>query len=62
MVQRRSETARTESLSPNRIRDMPSRLRPREEMERLGAANVPDDVLLAIILSVEEQNYLESRS
>jgi DNA repair protein RadC len=33
-----------------RVRDMPERLRPREEMERLGARNVSDDVLLAIIL------------
>jgi len=33
-----------------RVRDMPERLRPREEMERMGAQNVPDDVLLAILL------------
>ena len=32
------------------VRDVPERLRPREEMARLGAQNVPDDVLLAIIL------------
>jgi DNA repair protein RadC len=33
-----------------RVCDMPERLRPREEMDRVGAANVSDDVLLAIIL------------
>jgi len=33
-----------------RICDMPERLRPREEMKRLGVANVSDDVLLAIVL------------
>jgi len=33
-----------------RVRDMPERLRPREEMERLGVENVSDDVLLALIL------------
>jgi DNA repair protein RadC len=33
-----------------RVRDMPERLRPREEMLRLGVQNVSDDVLLAIVL------------
>lgn len=33
-----------------RVCDIPERLRPREEMERLGVSNVSDDVLLAIIL------------
>lgn len=33
-----------------RVCDMPQRMRPREEMSRLGTANVSDDVLLAIIL------------
>lgn len=33
-----------------RIRDLPSRLRPREEMERFGAENVSDRALLAILL------------
>jgi DNA repair protein RadC len=33
-----------------RVRDIPERLRPREEMERLGTRNVSDDVLIAIIL------------
>ncbi len=35
---------------PSRVRDLPPRLRPREIMERMGAANVPDQVLLAILL------------
>lgn len=33
-----------------RVRDIPPRLRPREEMERVGAEGVSDAVLLAIIL------------
>ena len=33
-----------------RVRDIPERLRPREEMRRLGVENVSDDVLLAVIL------------
>jgi len=33
-----------------RVRDMPERLRPREEMDRVGVEHVSDDVLLAIIL------------
>jgi len=33
-----------------RVKDMPARIRPREEMERLGVENVSDDVLLAIVL------------
>ncbi len=33
-----------------RVCDMPERMRPREQMERVGVANVSDDVLLAIIL------------
>lgn len=33
-----------------RVCDIPERLRPREEMERLGVEHVSDDVLLAIIL------------
>lgn len=33
-----------------RVRDIPERLRPREEMARAGAEHVSDDVLLAIIL------------
>lgn len=32
------------------VKEMPARIRPREEMERLGVENVSDDVLLAIIL------------
>jgi DNA repair protein RadC len=33
-----------------RICDMPERMRPREELERVGVANVSDDVLLAVLL------------
>ncbi len=33
-----------------RVRDMPTQLRPREEFERVGAENVSDAVLLALIL------------
>lgn len=33
-----------------RVCDMPAQLRPREEFERVGAANVSDAVLLALIL------------
>ena len=33
-----------------RVCDMPERLRPREEMDRLGVEHVSDDVLLAILL------------
>lgn len=33
-----------------RIRDLPPDLQPRELLERFGAANVPDDVLLAVLL------------
>jgi DNA repair protein RadC len=32
------------------IRDMPERIRPREEAERVGLENVADDVLLALLL------------
>ena len=38
------------SESAWRIRDMPERLRPREEIERLGIENVSDAVLVAVIL------------
>ena len=33
-----------------RVCDIPERMRPREEMERLGVSNVGDEVLLAILL------------
>ena len=33
-----------------RLRDMPERIRPREEVTRLGVRNVSDDVLLAVLL------------
>ncbi len=36
--------------SLGRVRDMPSCLRPREEMEKAGPRGVPDDALLAILL------------
>jgi DNA repair protein RadC len=36
--------------APYRVCDMPVRMRPREAVERLGVENVPDQVLLAILL------------
>lgn len=44
-----------------RIHDMPERIRPREEFERLGANNVSDTVLLALLLrtGVAGQNVVE---
>ena len=36
--------------SRSTVRDMPERLRPREELERRGVENVADDVLVAVIL------------
>lgn len=33
-----------------RVRDLPERLRPREEIDRVGVENVSDNVLLAVIL------------
>jgi DNA repair protein RadC len=33
-----------------RVRDLPSRLRPREQMDAIGAEHVADDVLLAVLL------------
>lgn len=33
-----------------RVRDMPAKMRPREEFERVGAGNVSDAVLLALLL------------
>jgi len=32
------------------VRDIPARLRPREEMDRVGVQNVADDVLVAVLL------------
>jgi len=37
-------------VQPLRVCDMPAQLRPREEFERVGAENVSDAVLLALIL------------
>lgn len=46
---------------PLRVCDMPERVRPREEFERLGAANVSDTVLIALLLrtGVAGQNVVE---
>jgi DNA repair protein RadC len=43
------------------VRDLPERLQPREIVERMGVENVPDDVLLAVILrsGVRGTNVLE---
>jgi DNA repair protein RadC len=38
------------TIEPIRVADIPSRQRPREQFERMGAENVSDDVLLALIL------------
>ena len=40
----------TISPSTARLLDLPERMRPREEMDRLGVENVSDDVLLALVL------------
>lgn len=45
-----SPVAYTISSVPERVRDLPERLRPREVMARLGVENVSDDVLLAVLL------------
>ena len=37
-------------IEPIRMADIPSRQRPREQFERMGAENVSEDVLLALIL------------
>lgn len=37
-------------VSAWRVKDMPQRIRPREETERVGVENVADDVLLALLL------------
>lgn len=44
-----------------KVCDMPERLRPREQIERMGVGNVSDDVLLAVILrsGVAGANVLE---
>ena len=38
------------NIEPIRVADIPSRQRPREQFERMGAESVPEDVLLALIL------------
>ncbi len=42
----------TYAIAPGawRIRDMPERIRPREEVQRVGVENVADDVLIALLL------------
>jgi len=49
---RSSEKSVSYKITPGvwRIRDIPERMRPREELDRLGAEHVSDDVLLAILL------------
>lgn len=44
-----------------RVQDMPLRVRPREEFERMGASNVSDTVLIALLLrtGVAGQNVVE---
>jgi DNA repair protein RadC len=46
---------------PRRVHDIPERLRPREEMDRLGVRNVSDDVLIAVLLrsGVRNRNVIE---
>ncbi len=39
-----------DASAPYRLCDMPVRLRPREAVERLGVENVPDQVLIAVLL------------
>lgn len=50
-----------DGLAVYRVCDMPERLRPREEVERVGVENVADDVLLAIVLrsGVQGLNVIE---
>ena len=38
------------NIEPVRVADIPSRQRPREQFERMGAESVPEDVLIALIL------------
>lgn len=45
-----AEMGYVQKASVWRVLDMPARQRPREELERLGAANVPDAALVAILL------------
>lgn len=47
--------------SPLRVCDLPARVRPREEFERLGASNVSDTVLIALLIrtGVAGQNVVE---
>lgn len=45
-----ADTGYTIPPSAWRVRDMPLRVRPREELDRLGVSNVSDAVLLALLL------------
>lgn len=45
-----ADNAHTGPISVFRVRDMPARMRPREEAERVGIEHVSDEVLLAILL------------
>lgn len=44
-----------------KVKDIPERLRPREEVERFGVGNVSDDVLLAVVLrsGAQGRNVIE---
>ncbi len=46
----KESAAITYPISIQRIKDIPTRQRPRELFERVGSENVPDEVLLALIL------------
>ncbi len=46
----RPAAAPANSLAARSVRELPSEMRPREEMQRRGVANVADEVLLAILL------------
>jgi DNA repair protein RadC len=63
MAPRKSQRDADYVIDPGawRVRDMPERMRPREAMERLGVENVPDDILLAVILrsGVQGVNVLD---
>ena len=45
-----NEMGYVQQASVWRVLDMPARQRPREEMDRVGAANIPDAALIAILL------------
>lgn len=49
-VREESGTTRTWRIQSRPMRDIPSRLRPREQFQCMGAEHVPDSTLLALIL------------